>query len=319
MKLYVIGNGFDVHHGLDTKYTSFGLYLKKNYRDVYNLLLEHFGFTDLDPDFPSSMLDPLWSEFESSMSGLSTDSVLEANMDAMPNYASDDFRDRDRYTLEIEMERILGYLTTDLYKAFKEFILAVEFPEFNMGNAVNLDKNAMYLTFNYTDTLTYYYGIPDNNILFIHGKAENDDQELILGHGVDPENFKEKPVGPPKDLNDEEYEQWAEYQSAQYDYSFERGKHAINRYFSATFKGTEEIIENHKEFFSSLHNVDEIYILGHSLADVDLPYFRKLKQSVKPAIKWVATFYAPQDEQRHMDILKALNVSNVSVIRMNEV
>lgn len=29
MKLYVIGNGFDVHHGLDTKYTSFGLYLKK--------------------------------------------------------------------------------------------------------------------------------------------------------------------------------------------------------------------------------------------------------------------------------------------------
>ncbi|MDH1365943.1 bacteriophage abortive infection AbiH family protein, partial [Acinetobacter johnsonii] len=79
MKLYVIGNGFDVHHGLDTKYTSFGLYLKKNYRDVYNLLLEHFGFTDLDPDFPSSMLDPLWSEFESSMSGLSTDSVLEAN------------------------------------------------------------------------------------------------------------------------------------------------------------------------------------------------------------------------------------------------
>ncbi|MDX7755866.1 AbiH family protein [Aeromonas caviae] len=29
MKLYVIGNGFDVHHGLDTRYTSFGLYLKK--------------------------------------------------------------------------------------------------------------------------------------------------------------------------------------------------------------------------------------------------------------------------------------------------
>ncbi|EPM5001370.1 TPA: AbiH family protein [Escherichia coli] len=25
MKLYVIGNGFDVHHGLDTRYTSFGL------------------------------------------------------------------------------------------------------------------------------------------------------------------------------------------------------------------------------------------------------------------------------------------------------
>lgn len=49
----------------------------------------------------------------------------------MPNYSSDDFRDRDRYTLEIEMERILGLLITDLFKAFKEFILAVQFPQFD--------------------------------------------------------------------------------------------------------------------------------------------------------------------------------------------
>jgi len=47
MKLYVIGNGFDVHHGLDTRYTSFGLYLKKNYRETYELLLDYYGFADL--------------------------------------------------------------------------------------------------------------------------------------------------------------------------------------------------------------------------------------------------------------------------------
>lgn len=40
--------------------------------------------------------------------------VLEANMDALPNYASDNFRDKDRYTLEIEMETVLGLMLTSL-------------------------------------------------------------------------------------------------------------------------------------------------------------------------------------------------------------
>ncbi|MEZ8867850.1 bacteriophage abortive infection AbiH family protein [Vibrio splendidus] len=318
MKLYVIGNGFDVHHGLDTRYTSFGLYLKNNYWEIYDLLLEHYGFGDLNPDYPTSMSDPLWSEFETSMSLLDTGSVLEANMDAMPNYASDDFRDRDRYTLEIEMDRILGLLTTELYKAFKEFILSVELPDYDESRAVNLDRDATYLTFNYTDTLSQYYEIPDENVLFIHEKADEDVDELVLGHGVDPENFKEKPVEPPAGLSEEDLERWMEYQSDQYDYSFERGKDAINYYFSTTFKGTEQIIENNEGFFSKLANIDEVYVLGHSLADVDLPYFHKLAQSVKPDAKWVATFYAPDDEEGHCDTLMGLGIANVSVVRMEQ-
>ena len=274
MKLYVIGNGFDVHHGLDTRYTSFGLYLKNNYWETYDLLIEHYGFSDLNPDYPTSMSDSLWSEFETSMSLLDKDSVLEANMDAMPNYASDDFRDRDRYTLQIEMERILGLLTTELYKAFKEFILAVQFPQFNSSRAVNIDRCAVYLTFNYTDTLAQYYEVPDENVLFIHEKADEGVEELILGHGVDPENFKEKPAEPPAGLSEEDLERWMEYQSDQYDYSYERGKDAINQYFSATFKGTEQIIKNNEDFFAGLgyHLGDGYSIVGgyrHMMIDYE--------------------------------------------------
>ncbi|MAA70094.1 MAG: hypothetical protein CL679_00025 [Bermanella sp.] len=319
MRLYVIGNGFDVHHGLDTRYTSFGLYLKNNYEETYELLLNYFGFTDLAPDFPTTMLDPLWSEFETSMSLLDKDSVLEANMDAMPNYSSDDFRDRDRYTLEIEMERILGLLTTELYKAFKEFILAVQLPPFDRSRSVNIDRDAVYLTFNYTDTLYQYYGIPDENVLFIHGKANEHVDELILGHGVDPESFEEKPAEQPSELSDEGLERWIEYQSDQYDYSFERGRHAINQYFSATFKGTEQVIKNNEDFFAKLGNINEIYVLGHSLADVDLPYFKKLKQSVRPDAKWVATFYNATDEEAFSDILTGLGATNVTIVRMEQV
>jgi len=319
MKLYVIGNGFDVHHGLDTRYTSFGLYLKNNYWETYELLIEHYGFSDLNPDYPTSMSDPLWSEFETSMSLLDKDSVLEANMDAIPNYASDDFRDRDRYTLQIEMERILGLLTTELYKAFKEFILAVQFPQFDNSLAVNIDRDAVYLTFNYTDTLAQYYEVPDENVLFIHEKADEDVEELILGHGVDPKNFKEKPAEPPAGLSEEDLERWMEYQSDQYDYSYERGKDAINQYFSATFKGTEQVIKNNVDFFAGLANVDEVFVLGHSLAEVDLPYFQKLAESVKTGAKWLATYYDPDDQQTHYDTLTGLGIANVSVVRMEQI
>ena len=318
-KLYVIGNGFDVYHGLETRYTSFGVYLKKNYRETYELLIEHYGLSDLNPNYPTSMSDPLWSEFETSMSLLNKNSVLEANMDAMPNYSSDDFRDRDRYTLEIEMERILGLLTTDLYKAFKEFILAVQFPQFDHSRSVNIDRNAVYLTFNYTDTLSKYYAIPDENVLFIHRKADEHVEDLILGHGVDPENFKERPAKPPSGLSDDDLERWIEYQSDQYDYSFERGKDAINQYFSATFKGTEQLIKNNEGFFAMLGNIDEVYVLGHSLADVDLPYFQKLEQSVRPDAQWVATFYDPDDEELHYGTLTGLGIANVAVARMEQI
>lgn len=265
------------------------------------------------------MSDPLWSEFETSMSLLDKDSVLEANTDAMPSYSSDDFRDRDRYTFLIEMERILGLLTTELYKAFEEFILAVQFPMFDHGRSVNIDRDAVYLTFNYTDTLSQYYSVPDENILFIHGKANTHVGELILGHGVAPENFKEKPAEPPSGLSDEDLERWMDYQSEQYDYSFELGKDAINQYFSATFKGTDQVIKNNEAFFAKLGNIDEVYVLGHSLADVDLPYFKKLVQSVRPDAKWVVTFYDPDDEKKHGDTLKEFGIANVAVVRMEQI
>lgn len=319
MKLYIIGNGFDIYHGLDTRYSSFGLYLKKNYHEIYQLLLEHYRFTDLDSKSSSSIADPLWSDFEANMAALNIESVLEANADLIPDYASDDFRDRDRYTFSIQMENILENLTTVLYKAFKEFILAVDFPILSKDKVINLDKNSNYLTFNYTNTLSRYYKISDDQVLFIHEKAENDDQKLILGHGVNPDNFKDKPVIPPIGLSEEELEDWNNYQAEQYDYSFELGKQTIKEYFAKTFKSTGTIISKYKGFFSNLTNISEVYILGHSMAEVDLPYFEELVECVKPDAKWTATFYSPDEKKHHFEVLKGLGISNISIVTMQEI
>lgn len=319
MKLYIIGNGFDLHHGIDTKYTSFGIFLKDTQREVYDLFLEHYGFESLCLADLSADSNPLWSHFEENLSELDMDSVLEANIDAMPNYSSEGFRDRDRYTFNIEMERALKMLTTDLYAAFRKFILSVYFPPLDESKAVTLDKNSIYITFNYTDTLSNYYHIPDENILFLHGKAEGCESELILGHGIDPKNFEDKPIVPPEGLSDEDYDRWMEYQSEQYDYSFELGKNTIREYFSKTFKATDEIIHKNEGFFTSLNSVDEIYVLGHSLSDVDLPYFYEIKNSIKQNAKWVVTYYRAEERNKGVEIMKSMGIEHFSIVRIEDI
>lgn len=318
MKLYVIGNGFDVHHGLDTKYTSFGLYLKRHYNEVYDLLLDHYGFEDLNPNNEATLWDPLWSEFEKNLSLLDTQTVMEAHRDSTAVPSSDEFKDRDWGTFQIDMDMVLEKLTVELYKAFKEFILSVEFTLFDISKEVRIDRDAKYLTFNYTDTLAHYYSVPEQNVLFIHEKAEDNDIELVLGHGVDPENFKEKPIEQPEGLSPEELDDWYQYMSDQYDYSFELGKETINRYFTKTFKGTDAIIESNAEFFDNLHDIDEVTVIGHSLADVDLPYFDHLAKSVSPTAKWTATYYAEDEQAKHHRTLSNLGIQNISIIKIED-
>lgn len=112
-----------------------------------------------------------------------------------------------------------------------------------------------------------------------------------------------------------------EYLGEQFDYSYELAKQEISRYYSATFKGTSKIIEDNNNFFSRLTNIDEIYILGHSLSDVDLPYFKKLRESVDPNAKWTVSFYSSHQKKTHYDTLQGLGIdeSNIDIVRMNDI
>ncbi|HHU7253196.1 TPA: hypothetical protein ACULD9_004590, partial [Escherichia coli] len=51
----------------------------------------------------------------------------------------------------------------------------------------------------------------------------------------------------------------------------------------------------------------------------DLPYFKKLEQSVRPDAKWVVTFYDPDDEKVHGETLTGLGIANVAVVRMEQI
>ncbi len=306
--LYIIGNGFDIYHGLDTKYSSFGGYLKKYHSIIYDYLIEYYGFSDVNAEYKSKGADVLWSEFEETLALLDSETVLEAFSDSLARPGSSEFRDRDWGTFSIDIELIIKELTDNLFEAFKKFILNVKYPELLNSKRLPLIKEALYLTFNYTDTLERYYEVNEKNILYIHGKAELDDNDLILGHGVNPDNFEIEDDKPPDGLSSEEYEQWSDQMTDNYDHSYELGKQEMLGYFLKTFKETKSIIHENESFFENLNEITNVVILGHSLSDVDMPYFKKVFDSISKNSQWSASYYCECEKHSHMNVMNDLGI-----------
>ena len=149
--LYIIGNGFDLYHGLNTRYSLFGLYLQEYYGTVYDQLLEYFGLPHISKD--DENIDPLWSNFEHSLSLLDVEMVYDAYSGSLANPGAPDFRDRDWNAFAIDMEMVVDSLTKKLIRAFHEFISRINYSVLSSSKRLPLNYQALYLSFNYTNTL----------------------------------------------------------------------------------------------------------------------------------------------------------------------
>lgn len=54
--LYIIGNGFDLHHGVASKYSDFKAYLAKHDRDLLYALEHLYDCDDIWGDFEQNLL-----------------------------------------------------------------------------------------------------------------------------------------------------------------------------------------------------------------------------------------------------------------------
>lgn len=317
--LYIIGNGFDLYHGLDTKYQSFGMFLQDKYDELYDSLIEYYGLPFLDPEDEDSYYDSSWAEFENALADLDFETILDENTDYLPNIASDDFRDGDLHSFQQVMEGIVDNLTVKMYAAFKEFILAVKFPNDVNGLQLKIDPDALFLNFNYTDTLERFYRVNSHRILYIHNKATSD-ETLVLGHGTDPNEFKSKEEIQPDGLSEEEINEWQQQIVDNYDYSYDSGREELLAYFSKSYKSTEEIIQNNQFFFSKLKNIKNVIVLGHSISNVDQPYFKKILQSIEDVnIVWTASYHRYKHPIYNHLIEIGLNDKQIKLITLNDI
>lgn len=311
-KLYIIGNGFDLHHNLKTSYYDFAEYLKKNNNVIYDILESYVSYPTSDED--------LWSCFEENLAHLNAEEILSEHSDRLPDISSEEFRDRDMHVFPDIMDEHYRNLTSGLLNEFEIFIQNVEISKAAFEYKVELDKSAYFLTFNYTNVLESLYNIERKDIVYIHNSAFYGSEQIVLGHGVDPANFEKKKINPPDNLNAEELERWNE-EHDDYDYSYSTGKDNLMKYFKDMFKPTNEIIKKHNSFFKKLVSTNEIFIFGHSISSVDLPYFKEVIKSVNHDAKWNISYYNTEERNKHLTTLKGLGLKeeNITLFKLEDI
>jgi len=250
MKLYIIGNGFDLYHNMQTSFTDFREFTERNARDTFNAI---------DTYVP---IDANWADLESALADLDVDWVIEDLSDFMPSYGADDWSDSGHHDFQFEVDRVVQHLSSDLLSYFEDWISQIPIPDPNtVRRLTTINPQAKFLTFNYTPTLAYLYGVPADRTLYIHGSAADPEQNIILGHAWNPQDRKS--------LNDRP-------DIAEIDTRLMEANGIIDRFFSATFKPSKQLINKHRSFFDRLDGVSEVVVLGHSLSDVDAEYFKEL-------------------------------------------
>lgn len=252
--LYILGNGFDRHHEMNTGYLQFREWLKEINMSVLYTIDELFGYCD----------NNWWQHFESNLATAITSEIVQEKVrENYPDFGSDEFRDRDWYDAEYAVENKLSDAYSEIREAFHQWVAQLEMGNKNKKIELTTD-DAAFLTFNYTSTLQTLYGIDEDKVLHIHGKAGTDD-ELVLGHGVSEDDIEE--------ILERDYPIDEENGD---DYITQRAKNAAISGVYNQRKKVDEIIKKHEEWFSSLKDVTNLYFYGHSFGEVDLPYFRKI-------------------------------------------
>ncbi|MUK79125.1 hypothetical protein GNP84_19830 [Aliivibrio fischeri] len=272
--LYIIGNGFDLWHGLPTSYSQFYDFAKETLDDVENYYL--FDLHDHEP----------WHDFENALGAFCWEDFYDYHNEV--DIQSDDFKPSHIYGLEDELTE-----QTDLHvESIKEsFLNWVEQIDVNKANEkMVFPENSHFINFNYTSSLQLIYGIENEKIFHIHGQAKTSD-ELIFGHGKHIVNK------PEIDENGESTRSM-----------FSDAESAAKYPLFALRKPVDELLEQYNSFFEQLHDIEKIVVIGHSINVIDLPYFKRLAEQL-PTTKWKVCCYTENEKIEHLQKLINININ----------
>ncbi|MFB5047709.1 bacteriophage abortive infection AbiH family protein [Klebsiella pneumoniae] len=284
MRLYIIGSGFDIRHGLPTRYKHFKSYVAKNDKELYDAIEEYIPAGDE------------WNELESALGEIDYELILQNSEMFLVTYNTEDWSDAYHHDYQYEVDKITRMLSARLKEQFADWVKGI-----NIADAYNseqyippIPRESLYFSFNYTNTLQQIYAVPDAQIMHIHGNCSYD-EDLILGHSFRVEKSLNPYIGPDQDIRIAEA----------YD--------SIDKYFGNTFKPSEDIIKEENVFFSSLKNVDEVIVLGHSLAEVDGEYFSEINKSIQKSARWIVALYKGEEKSGSLEDydVRASNISYV--------
>ena len=309
--LYIIGNGFDCHHGICSSYKAYRTWLQKHHPRLYERLSEFYATDN----------DEWWWEFELNLGEIDITYYIDSTAyEARPDFASDEFRDRDYHAGEIQAQNEIGKLVADIQITFSEWVGALNRPDYGKKITLYLE-NSYFINFNYTHTLQDMYGIPNNRICHIHGDIGSD--ELVLGHNKTYEELQdmaqEVSPEPPDDIEPEELEEW--YSQNADDYIIQSVRDAAVREICGIRKDVSSIINNYRRVFNSISSVEYIHVFGFSFSPVDIPYLDEILRHINiEIVKWNISYLISDDLSRIESYLQSQHIpaENYRLFKLEE-
>jgi len=289
--LYIIGNGFDCHHGVKSSYGFFKDWLKTNNPELFSLY-------DSVCDY-----NALWQDFETGMAYVSRDYLIDNGLILLPDGGWDPDKDQyaDLFMATDNARESASNLIDNLKKEFHRWIQRIVAPKDYDRKMLMIDDHARFLNFNYTNFLETKYGIAREQINYIHGHKLGRIGSIIVGNGEDGDKiFKdwEKKKGyykPRRNKNGKRYfyrdEAWKVYHSRLPEY--EMIAEGIEEYYTNAKKPVAQIVQNNTEYFRDLYDVRSIYVWGFSFSKVDMPYLKAIvdNNDYPEEIRWNVSYY----------------------------
>ena len=293
--LYIIGNGFDLMHGVKSSYYSFRDFLGKN--SSLRETLEDF-WTPED----------IWADLENGLAKINTNVMVSRFM--VDNWLDDSnyFREEDSATnFYMAVENSvwpIQEVATELPKKLRAWVkgLKVGTDDRPLKKLIHEGKA---LNFNYTEFIRDLYEV--KNVCYIHGCREKKNG-LILGHKPGELDI---PVEKPRRKNT--------YHTAVVDIAQERAIDLLDAYDKELTKNTDEIIASHADFFNSLDKITSVVVIGHSMSEVDWDYFEEVKKSVKSDAVWYFGIHGWDDLRRMDKLITKLGVKDYRIFRTDKI
>lgn len=286
--LFIIGNGFDIAHGIPTKYRDFREFIIKShpeaikYRDEVTFI-EDIADVDTEEFAAEILLSTMdkvagddWNNFEDALAYINFDHKFP-----LPNHKENETEEEDNelmknYLLYMDM-LTSGYIACSKYWQelfrlwIKEVQIHIEKDMFVSKESLKelfSAPNTFFLNFNYTKTLQHLYGI--KKVIHIHNRSG---QKLIFGHGQ----------------NNATYWNTAE--------KVDIGSSFLDDMLMSFKKDTISPFKKYNDFFKKLDgNVDTVYSYGFSYGKVDGVYIKEIIKRISPEATWYFTSFESNDK-----------------------
>lgn len=296
MKLFIIGNGFDLYFNLPTSVKTYKKIIEKDYiliGESAKIIFENYNVN--------------WSEFEDSLSNFDTNALFE-DYHQQANELADS--EGENYNLLARMQSIVGEIISSKNDALITMVKNAEhvIVDKKRENQNKLFDSNLIISFNYTSTVETLFKPTNADIYHIHGYYRTNPNDLIFGY---KEELKENVIA----TNENLYEQFEEekkkiensvlnirekaeamlqlendFSGYEDDFFITEQKNIINQFYQDLKKNFKK--DELKKFLKKYKNnkIEEVIVLGHSMGDVDSEYMEIIDEYIQPNI-WYVSIY----------------------------